>query len=170
MEFVSTSDIVVATIITELSWSKSFCQSHKKNEPPLSKLSAVDHLENNFSSDDLLCSTDEIVQLTQGLDVSKTNSLDGVSAHMLKATCSSITPSLTKLFNLSISKGQFPISWKVARVVTIPKSPLAKNSPSGYRPISLLSIPYSGKYSRVLIFAVLGDQDETAKFFTANFF
>jgi len=40
----------------------------------------------------------------------------------------------------SITKGHFPKLWKVSRVVPIPKTK-AKSSPSGYRPISLLSIP-----------------------------
>ena len=29
-------------------------------------------------------------------------------------------------------------------------------------------IPYSGKFSRVLIFAVFADQDESAKFYTSK--
>ena len=59
-------------------------------------------------SSDLFCSTDESMKLIHGLDVSKANGLDGVSARMLKATTSGIAPSLTKLFNLFISAGQFP--------------------------------------------------------------
>ena len=82
----------------------------------------------------------EIMKLIHGLDVSKAKSLDGVSARMLKATASSIAPSLTKLFNLSISAGQFPASWKRARVVPIPKSSSRACNPSDYRPISLLSV------------------------------
>jgi len=56
--------------------------------------------------------------------------------------CSRVYSSLTHKtnFNLSITKGHFPKSWKVSQVVPIPKTK-AKNSPSGYRPISLLSIP-----------------------------
>ena len=59
---------------------------------------------------------------------------------MLKETASSIAPSLTCLFNLSITKGQLPRLWKTASVVPIPKSSNNKHSPSGYRPISLLPI------------------------------
>ena len=90
-------------------------------------------------ADHLLCTTQQIVQLIKGLDVSKANSPDGIFARMLKSTCESIAPSLTNLFNLSIAKGHFPKLWKEARVVPIPKS-TTKHSPSGYRPISLLSI------------------------------
>ena len=115
----------------------SECWNH--SAPPLSEPSN-DHLVTYSSSDELLCSTSEVVQLIQELDVSKAIGPDGVSARMLKATASSIAPSLTKLFNISISNGQFPTPWKVAHVVPIPKSPSNKCSPSGYRPIFLLSI------------------------------
>ena len=113
----------------------SKCWNH--SEPPLTDL-----LEGNYEEtcpDHLFCTTQEIVQLIKGLDVSKANGPDGISARMLKATCESIAPSLTNIFNLSIAKGHFPKLWKAARVVPIPKS-TTKHSPSGYRPISLLSI------------------------------
>ena len=113
----------------------SKCWNH--SEPPLTDL-----LESNYEEtcpDHLFCTTQEIVQLIKGLDVSKANGPDRISAHMLKGTCESIAPSLTNLFNLSIAKGHFPKLWKEARVVPIPKS-TTKHSPSGYRPISLLSI------------------------------
>ena len=111
------------------------CWNH--SEPPL-----TDPLECNYEEtcpDHLFCTTQESVQLIKGLDVSKANGPDGISARMLKATSESIAPSLTNLFNLSIAKGHFPKLWKAARVVPIPKS-TTKHSPSGYRPISLLSI------------------------------
>ena len=113
----------------------SKCWNH--SEPPLTDL-----LESNYEEtcpDHLFCTTQEIVQLIKGLDLSKANGPDRISARMLKGTCESIAPSLTNLFNLSIAKGHFPKLWKEARVVPIPKS-TTKHSPSGYRPISLLSI------------------------------
>ena len=89
--------------------------------------------------DHLLCTTHEIKQLLKGLDVSKANGPDRISAHMLRATFESIAPSMTSFFNLSITKSHFFKLCKSTRVVPIPKS-TAKHSPSGYRPISLLSI------------------------------
>ena len=47
--------------------------------------------------------------------------------------------SLAKLFSLSLSSGKFPVLWKSASIVPIPKS-TSKSNPSDYRPISLLSI------------------------------
>ena len=60
-------------------------------------------------------------------------------ATMLKHTASSIAPSVTALFNLSIQSVQVPAEWKKSQVVPIPKSS-DQASPSSYRPISLLSI------------------------------
>ena len=48
--------------------------------------------------------------------------------------------SLANLLNFSLSSGCFPSSWKLANVVPIPKSASLCQSPSQFRPISLLSI------------------------------
>ena len=113
-----------------------FSKCWNYSEHPLER----DYVEGDATCPDhLLCTTHEIEQLLKGSDVLKANGPDGISAHMLRATSESIAPSLTSLFNLSITKSHFPKLWKSARVVPIPKS-TSKHSPSGYRPISLLSI------------------------------
>ena len=89
--------------------------------------------------DYLLCTEDQVYNLILSLDVSKATGADNISARMLKGTVSSITPSLTKMFNLSIKTGSFPQSWKCARVVPIPKGGDLSN-PTNYRPISILPI------------------------------
>ena len=58
---------------------------------------------------------------------------------MLKGTGHGIAPSLTKLFNISISQGRFPECWKTSSVVPIPKS-ANRGEATDYRPISLLSV------------------------------
>ena len=55
---------------------------------------------------------------------------------MLKATSASIASPL----NLSISTGLVPFDWKSSFIVPIPKSSPPSNSPSNYRPISLLCL------------------------------
>ena len=89
---------------------------------------------------DFLCSDEEVFDLITHLDISKSTGPDGVSAIMLKSVASSISSSLTRLFNLSLSSGVVPDSWKRAHIVPIPKSSQNKSSPSNYRPISILPL------------------------------
>ena len=56
------------------------------------------------------------------LDVTKASGSDGISARMLKETAMHISPSLTRIFNLSVKTGTFPSLWKKSNIVPIPKS------------------------------------------------
>jgi len=56
-----------------------------------------------------------------------------------KETSLSITPIVTHLFNISITLGELPDEWKMARVSPIPKSG-NHSDPGNYRSISLLSL------------------------------
>ena len=113
------------------------CLNHSL--PPLD-FSDMDELENmEECSEDLLCSVEEVQWFLEALDTTKANGPDGISAWMLKETALSIAPSVTKLFNLSIQSGCFPVLWKMSNVVPVPKSNDHSN-PSNYRPISLLPI------------------------------
>ena len=87
----------------------------------------------------LLCTEEEVLSLLQSLDVTKASGPEGISAHMLRATAVTITPVVTKLFNLSLKTGTFPQAAKMSFIMPIPKS-LDPTSPSNYRPISLLAI------------------------------
>ena len=88
---------------------------------------------------DILCTEDEIYDLLCTLDTTKANEHDDISAKMLKETAMSITPTVTKLFNISIRHGKLPDEWKIARVTPIPK--VGNHSdPGNYQSISLLSI------------------------------
>ena len=64
---------------------------------------------------------DSIFDLLVALDTSKSTGYDEIAAKMLKCTAESITPSLTKLFDLSMSTGAFLSEWKIGRIVPIPK-------------------------------------------------
>ena len=57
---------------------------------------------------------------------------------MLKKTCNTVCVPLSLLFNLSLSKSEFPTQWKTASVMPLFKKG-DKSSISNYRPISLLS-------------------------------
>ena len=82
---------------------------------------------------------EQVFHLINSLDTNKASGPDGISAQMLKSTANSIASPLAKLFTLSLATGKFPKMWKTASVVPVPKS-TAKNDPSNYRPISLLSV------------------------------
>jgi len=60
---------------------------------------------------ELLCATEEVEHFLLSLDKSKATGLDRVSATMLKCTATSIAPSVTRLFNLSIQSGKVPTEW-----------------------------------------------------------
>ena len=65
--------------------------------------------DNDPSLDEMYCTISQVEQLLQGLDASKACGPDKISAQMLKHTASSIAPSVTKLFDLSIRvHGQDP--------------------------------------------------------------
>ena len=86
-----------------------------------------------------LCTEEEVYVLLSTLDTTKASGHDDISAKMLRETAISITPAVTKLFNISIRLGELPDEWKTARVTPIPKSGDLSN-PGNYRPVSLLSI------------------------------
>ena len=106
---------------------------------PLSPDALSDEAHCASCPDDLLCTPSEILAFIQALNVDKASGPDGISARMLKATAASITPSVTKLFNISIRLGRFPQVWKSSSVVPVPKSNNHREA-SNYRPISLLPI------------------------------
>ena len=70
---------------------------------------------------ELLCDEDDVADILANLDTGKATGIDGISARMLKAVSFTIAPSLTKLFNLSLSNGTIPSEWKTSRIVPLPK-------------------------------------------------
>ncbi len=114
-----------------------FATCFNTSHPPLSADNPTDF--RSECPDELLCTIEEVEHLLLNLDVSKASGPDGISATMLKRVATSIAPSITTLFNLSIRSAQVPTEWKKSLVVPIPKSS-EHTSPSNYRPISLLSI------------------------------
>ena len=89
---------------------------------------------------EMLCTEVDVFNMLNALDTTKACGPDGITGKMLKMTASSITPVLTKLFNLSIATGTVPTAWKTSTVVPVPKCSANTSDPSNYRPISLLSI------------------------------
>ena len=67
----------------------------------------------------LLCTEDQVFVLISSLSVLKSTGADGISARMLKQTIHSITPSVTKLFNISLKT--FQMTGSLPELFLIPK-------------------------------------------------
>ena len=57
---------------------------------------------------EMFCTVAEVEQFLHDLEVSKASGPDKISSRMLKMTATSIAPSITELFNLSIHTGKIP--------------------------------------------------------------
>jgi hypothetical protein len=75
------------------------------------------------------------------LNVSKGTGLDKIPAKVLRIAADIIAPSLTYIFNLSLSTGVFVENWKDAKVIPIYNYKEGnKRTLGNYRPISILPI------------------------------
>ena len=73
------------------------------------------------------------------LDVTKACGPDLISPRLLKGGCHILAHPYSIIFNRSLKKEYFPLSWKDANVTPICKKE-NKSLPSNYRPLSLMSI------------------------------
>jgi len=84
------------------------------------------------------------------LDINKISSLDGISTRMMKETAVTILSVLSTLFNLSISTGVVPDSWKISLITPVSKQGDLLD-PNNYRTISLLPIIVSKVLERIIL-------------------
>ena len=87
--------------------------------------------------------------IIDNIDTNKASGPDDISGRILKEYSREISPSLTMLFNLSLTLGKMPENWKVANISPIFLKRDRENC-CNYRPITLLCI-----VSKVLERAVL---------------
>ena len=80
---------------------------------------------------------DNVASTLRGLKANKTTGLDEIPPKTLKLSASIVAPSLTYIFNLSLTTGIYIDDWKRARVTPIFKSGDRKQC-ANYRPISIL--------------------------------
>ena len=80
---------------------------------------------------------EEVCSYLRNLNTHKATGLDGLSHKILKMSTYLIAPSLTKIFNKSLSSGMFPTKWKTSKIIPIYKSG-AQCDVNNYRPIAIL--------------------------------
>ncbi len=88
---------------------------------------------------DIELADSEVAEVLRHLDPKKACGPDGIPSRLLVELVYEIAPSLTKLFNMSLSLGVVPINWKHANITAVFK----KDDPSlscNYRPISPLCV------------------------------
>ena len=89
-------------------------------------------------------SPDEVLKAIRKLKNSKATGVDHIDTRIVKLVAEDILPALTHIINLSITKSEFPCSWKHAKVIPLLKKGDTLN-PKNYRPVALLPI-----FSKVL--------------------
>ena len=82
---------------------------------------------------------ENVLMTLRHLKVFKSTGIDKIPAKMLRIAADVIAPSLTYIFNLSLSTGEFMDDWKNARVTPIYKDG-NRQIVGNYRPISVLPI------------------------------
>ena len=135
-----TNSTMIATLNVDKanSLNEAFADVFIKDQPP----SALPTLQpSSVCSENLLCSRASILDLISTLPIHTSCGQDGITSLLLRATAYSISIPLQHIFNLSISTGRFPTSWKNSIVVPLPKTSPASSNPTNYRPISLLNLP-----------------------------
>lgn len=88
---------------------------------------------------DVVLSVCEVLEVLLKLDPSRASGPDDIPGRLLKATAAAISPSLCRLFNMSLLQGVVPAVWKKANLSPIHKGD-DPSVPANYRPISLLCI------------------------------
>lgn len=87
-----------------------------------------------------LVSAREIALATSSIKPNKAPGPDGIPSKAI-AMCGQVNPDLLAgIFNRCLSVGSFPVAWKVAYLVLLPKPGKPLELPSAYRPICLLNI------------------------------
>ena len=110
-------------------------------------------------------SEQEVLSIISSLNPKKAAGFDSIPNSVLKSLCSCdyFIKLITMVFNSCLNQSYFPTQWKLAKIVSIPKSNPASQSPSDYRPISLL--PVIGKVFERIILTRLSAFEEDNKIF-----
>jgi hypothetical protein len=89
-------------------------------------------------SPELGVSEKELAQAVGMIGARKAPGPDGIPARLWKGTVGELAPRLWRLFDRCLAWGEFPGLWKEGWVVLLPKPRQPLDSPSSFRPLSLL--------------------------------
>ena len=81
----------------------------------------------------------DVKPVIKSLAANKAPGYDKISARVLKDSCESIAPVISRQVNNSFNVATFPKAWKIAEVIHVPKEGNSEE-PANNRPISLLPI------------------------------
>ena len=93
--------------------------------------------ESNFSFPPV--NAEDLIKAMSKFKSSQGFGMDNICSFFLKKSMPILANGLCQIFNMSLSTGQFPDSWKVARVTPIYKDGSSSEN-SNYRPISVLQV------------------------------
>ena len=128
-----------STANTDLNIANLFNQYFYSVFHDSSSLPNIDDLppiHNSLSS--ITISPTDVFEVLVSLDVEKSPGMDKISPRVLRNCAVALTEPLHHLFSLSLCYATLPSSWKIHKVVPIPKAG-DLTSVKNYRPISLLS-------------------------------
>ena len=134
---IASTNVDKASVLNEV-----LSQNFNSTVPPLTEADSQTFSVNSSAElpENMFCSEDEVLGLLLAIDTNKASGPDGISGTMLKNIAHTISPLVTRLFNLSIKTGKVPHQWKISSVVPIPKASPNTDNPRNYRPISLLPV------------------------------
>ena len=93
----------------------------------------------NYELSTVLINRNIVLRVLKSLNVSKATGPDGISPLVLSKCASQLAFPLSRLYNLSLTSGNFPSLWKFANVSLVHKKD-AKCELTNYRPISILPV------------------------------
>ena len=114
----------------------NFFVSVFSSEPEFSTNDYVYHSYTGESIQDFSCTEADVEKLLLGLNTNKACGPDGITARMLRESASTIAPSLSRIFNISLKLGKLPSEWKSANITPVFKKGV-KETVTNHRPISL---------------------------------
>ena len=115
-----------------------FFLSHSAIDSSKARLPAV-QMESEIKLSDIFVTDQEVKDLINILDTSKSTGCDEISPKLVHKAGDSIVSPLTRLFNLCLHKNKIPSLWKKANVIPIHKKD-EKDVLNNYRPISILPV------------------------------